>query len=95
MPQLGTVALYLCRVLGAAAFLPHYRTRCIPAAHKNNEDMAAKTMTYHELLHSLTFDDDIIFVPLPGFLIVKCKLKLPIANHQSLITNHYSLITVH
>ena len=74
VPQLGTVALYLCRVLGAAAFLPHNRTFGILAAHKNNEDMAAKTMTYHELLHSVTFDEDVNFVPLPRFLIVECNL---------------------
>ena len=34
VPQLGTIALYLCRVLGAAAFLPHNRTFGILAAHK-------------------------------------------------------------
>ena len=73
VPQLGTIALYLCRVLGAAAFLPHNNPRH-PTAHKNNEDMAAKTMTYHELLHSVTFDEDVNFVPLPRFLIVECNL---------------------
>ena len=36
--------------------------------------MAAKTMTYHELLHSVTFDEDVNFVPLPRFLIVECNL---------------------
>ena len=73
-PKAAGGALSGRRSAGIAAMPQIGTVPCYLCRIKNSKDMAAKTMTYHELLHSVTFDEDVNFVPLPRFLIVECNL---------------------
>ena len=73
-PKTAGGALSGRRSAGIAAMPQIGTVPCYLCRIKNSKDMAAKTMTYHELFHSVTFDEDANFVPLPRFLIVECNL---------------------